>query len=166
MSLMFENIKAVAMDVDGVLTDGTVWYGSNGEESKRFCYADVTGIGLARRANIALAFISGESSPASMTLVQRFADKLGIVDVYKGCHDKAGAVRDFAAKHGLQLAEICFIGDDVQDIPAMELVGVAAAPANAHPAARAKARFVTTRSGGFGVVREILDAVLETRTRT
>jgi|SRR5579871_2161152 len=160
---MFEGIKAVAMDVDGVLTDGTVWYSSTGDESKRFCYADITGIGRARRAGIILAFISGESSAASMTLVQRFADKLGVADVYKGCHDKAGAVREFASKHQLQLTEVCFIGDDVQDIPAMEIVGVAAVPANAQPMARDKATFVATRSGGFGVVREILDAVLEAR---
>jgi len=158
---MFENIKAVAMDVDGVLTDGTVWWGTSGEEFKRFCYADVTGIGRARAANIALALISGESSAASMDLVQRFADKLKIPDVYKGCHDKADAVRDFAQKHALQLSEICFIGDDVQDIPALTIAGIAAVPANAQPAAKAKAGFVASRDGGMGAVREILDAILE-----
>jgi 3-deoxy-D-manno-octulosonate 8-phosphate phosphatase (KDO 8-P phosphatase) len=160
---MFENIKAVAMDVDGVLTDGTVWWGTNNEEFKRFCYADVTGIPRARQADIKLALVSGESSPESMTLVQRFADRLCIKDVFKGCHDKAGAVRDFAAKYGLTLPEICFIGDDVQDIPAMSIVGVAAVPRNAQPLAKAAAHFVATRDGGFGVVREILDAILEER---
>ena len=151
------------MDVDGVLTDGTVWWGTNDEEFKRFCYADVTGIPRARQADIKLALISGESSPASMALVQRFADKLGIEDVYKGCHDKAGAVRDFAGKHGLTLLEICFIGDDIQDIPALSIVGVGAVPANAQGAAKAAAHFVASRDGGFGVVREILDAILQER---
>jgi 3-deoxy-D-manno-octulosonate 8-phosphate phosphatase (KDO 8-P phosphatase) len=160
---MFENIKAIAMDVDGVLTDGTFWWGANGEEMKRFCFADVTGIPKGREAGIFYALVSGESSPSGMSLVQRYADKLKIADVYKGCHDKAGAVRDFAQKHAIQLSEVCFIGDDIQDIPAMEIVGMAIAPANAQPAAKAKAHFVTSRDGGFGVVREIIDAILKER---
>ena len=109
------------------------------------------------RAGIKLAFISGESSPGSMRAVQRFADKLGVVEVYKGCHDKAAAVREFAAKYGLELSELCFIGDDIQDIPAMEIVGLPATPRDAQPAAKAVARFVAERNGGFGVVREILE---------
>jgi 3-deoxy-D-manno-octulosonate 8-phosphate phosphatase (KDO 8-P phosphatase) len=158
---MFDNIRGVAMDVDGVFTDGTVWWGTNGEEYKRYCYADVTGVPRALKAGLHLALISGESSPGSMALVEKLADKLKIPDVYKGCQDKAGAVRDFAQKRGLQLSEICFVGDDIQDIPAMSLAGVAAVPANAQPAARAVAHFVAVRDGGFGVVREILDAILE-----
>lgn len=157
---MFESIKAVAMDFDGVLTDGGLWWGLNGEEFKRLCFADVTGIPLARQAGIKLALISGESSPAGMALVQRFADKMKIVDVYKGCHDKASAVRDFAQKHQLQLSEVCFIGDDVNDLPAMALVGLPAAPANAQPAVKAKAAFITSQSGGFGAVREVIDKIL------
>jgi 3-deoxy-D-manno-octulosonate 8-phosphate phosphatase (KDO 8-P phosphatase) len=160
---MFENIKAVAMDVDGVLTDGTFWWGINGEEFKRFCFADVTGIPLARQAGLELALVSGESSAAGTALVQRFADKLKIGAVYKGCHDKAGAVRDFAEKHHLQLSDICYIGDDVSDIAPMGLVGLAAAPANAQPAVIAIAHFITSRNGGFGAVREVLDTILEKR---
>jgi 3-deoxy-D-manno-octulosonate 8-phosphate phosphatase (KDO 8-P phosphatase) len=160
---MFEKIKAIATDVDGVLTDGTFWWSANGDESKRFCYADVSGIPKGREAGIIYALVSGESSPAGMALVQRYADKLKIADVYKGCHDKAAAVRDFAQKHGLQLSEICFIGDDLPDLPAMEIVGLAIAPANAQPAAKTKAHFVTSRDGGFGVVREVIDAILMER---
>jgi 3-deoxy-D-manno-octulosonate 8-phosphate phosphatase (KDO 8-P phosphatase) len=160
---MFENIKAVAMDVDGVLTDGTFWWSTNGDEAKRFCYADVSGIPKGREAGIIYALISGESSPASMALVQRYADKLKIADVYKGCHDKAAAVRDFAQKHRLQLSQICFIGDDLPDIPAMEIVGLAIAPANGQSAAKTKAHFIAKQNGGFGVVREIIDAILTER---
>lgn len=160
---MFESIKAVAMDVDGVLTDGTFWWGTGGEELKRFCFADVTGIPLAQQAGIALALVSGESSQAGAALVQRFADKVKIADIYVGCHDKAEAVRDFSQRHHLSLSEICFVGDDVQDLPAMAIVGLAVAPADAQPTARAKARFVTSRSGGRGAVREVLDAILDTR---
>ncbi len=151
------------MDVDGVLTDGTFWWGAGGEELKRFCFADVTGIPFAHAAGIRLALVSGDSSPAGMGLVQRFADKVKITDVYKACHDKAGAVRDFAARYQMSLSEVCFIGDDVQDLQAMEIVGLAVAPADAQPAARAKAKFVASRGGGHGAVRETLDAILSAR---
>lgn len=158
---MFEHVKAIATDVDGVLTDGTFWWGTNGEEFKRFSFADVTGIALARRAGIKLALISGESSEAAKILVQRFADKLQIADVYKGCQDKAGAVSEFARRHGLELSQVCFIGDDLPDLPAMSIVGVPVAPANAQRAARDRAAWVATRDGGFGVLREIIELVLE-----
>jgi len=75
------------MDVDGVLTDGTFWWGINGEEFKRFCCADATGISVALNEGVKIALISGESSPAGMALVQRFADKLKITDVTR-MHDK------------------------------------------------------------------------------
>lgn len=160
---MFENVKAIATDVDGVLTDGTFWWGTNGEELKRFCFADVTGIALARKAGIKLALISAESSESGKILVQRYADKLQIADVYKGCHDKAGAVTEFAARHGLHLSEVCFIGDDVPDLPAMEIAGVPVAPANAQKAAKDKAVWITSSNGGFGVLREVIDRILQQR---
>jgi len=158
---MFERVKAIATDVDGVLTDGVFWWGTNGEEFKRFSFADVTGIALARRAGIKLALISGESSESGKALVQRFADKLQITDVYKGCHDKAGAVTEFAGRYGIQLSEVCFIGDDVPDLPAMEIVGVPVVPANAQKAAREKAAWIASRDGGCGVLREVIDLILQ-----
>jgi 3-deoxy-D-manno-octulosonate 8-phosphate phosphatase (KDO 8-P phosphatase) len=154
-------VRAVAMDVDGVLTDGTFWWSSTGEEFKRFCFADTTGIALAQSAGIKIALISGESSEAGMALVQRIADKLRIPHVYKGCHDKAEAIRDFAEKISVQLSEICYIGDDFIDIPAMTIVGLAVAPANAHPGTKARAHLITHNNGGNGAVREVLDAILE-----
>jgi len=163
---MFEKIKAIATDVDGVLTDGMFWWGTNGEEFKRFSFADVTGIALARKAGLKLALISGESSESGMALVQRFADKLQITDVYKGCHDKAAAVTEFAAHHNLQLSEICFIGDDVPDLPAMEIVGVPVAPANAQAFAREKAAWIASRDGGSGVLREVIDLILRQQGRS
>ena len=159
-------LKAIALDVDGVLTDGTFWWGSNGEEFKRFSFADTTGIYRAIGAGLKIALISGESSQAGMALVQRLADKLRITDVYKGCHDKAAAVREFAGRHGVALDEVCFIGDDFIDIAAMEIVGLAVVPADAQQAARSKAHLVTGHSGGAGAVREVLEMILETRTPT
>ena len=146
-------VRAIALDVDGVLTDGSFWWGPNGEEFKRFHFLDVMGIARARRGGIVFALISGEDSP----LVRRFAAKLGIDDVHAGCRDKASAVRAFADHHGLELGNVCFMGDDVNDLPAMEIVGVSAAPANAHFTVLERASIVTTKSGGSGAVRELID---------
>ena len=85
---------------------------------------------------------------------------MGISDIYKGCKDKAAALQSFARKHNLDLSEVCFMGDDVNDLPALELVGLAAAPANAHETLRRKATLVTQQSGGQGAVRELIDILL------
>src|ERR1700691_6773520 len=96
-----ESIRALAMDVDGVLSDGGLWWGPGGEEWKRFCFADIMGVSLARRAGLILALISGENSP----LVDRYAEKMLIRHVVKGCRDKAAALREFAAAAGVKLTE-------------------------------------------------------------
>ncbi len=155
-------IRAIVLDVDGVLTDGGFWWGPEGQEWKRFSFADVMGISLARKAGLIVALVSGEDSP----LVDRFAAKMGIRDVYKNSKDKAGALREFAARNGLDLGEICFMGDDVNDLQALAIAGLAAAPADARPEVLAKAAFVTTRGGGNGAVRELTDSILAARSAT
>jgi 3-deoxy-D-manno-octulosonate 8-phosphate phosphatase (KDO 8-P phosphatase) len=154
-----EKIRAVAIDVDGVLSDGGFWWGPDGEEWKRFCFADIMGVSLARRAGLLLALISGENSP----LVTRYAEKMLIRHVFKGCRDKAAALREFAAAAGVKLAEICFMGDDVNDLPAMAIAGFSAAPANAAPVVLAQANFIARTPGGNGAVRELMDALLAAR---
>src|SRR5258708_4290050 len=154
-----ERVRAVALDVDGVLTDGGLWWGPSGEEWKRFCFADIMGVSLARRAGLALALISGENSP----LVDRYAEKMQIQHVVKGCRDNASALREFAAAVGIELAEICFMGDDVNDLPAMRIAGFAAAPANACSDVLAQANFIAKSGGGNGAVRELIDALLAAR---
>jgi 3-deoxy-D-manno-octulosonate 8-phosphate phosphatase (KDO 8-P phosphatase) len=144
------------MDVDGVLTDGTVWLDEAGGESKRISFADVMGVSLGRRAGLVFALISGEDG----ALFDVIASKLGITDTYPGCKDKAAALQDFAAKHQLDLDEICFVGDDVNDVAALGICGLAVVPADAHPSAVAKAALVTSRPGGSGSVREVLDRIL------
>ena len=143
------------MDVDGVLTDGTVLLDEAGRESKRIAFADIMGVSLGRRAGLVFALISGEGGP----LLDAIAAKLGITDTYPGCKDKAGALREFAVRHELGVDEVCFIGDDVNDLEAFSLCGLSVAPANAHPSALARAAVVTTRSGGAGAVREAVDAL-------
>jgi 3-deoxy-D-manno-octulosonate 8-phosphate phosphatase (KDO 8-P phosphatase) len=150
----------VAVDVDGVLTDGTVWLDAAGNETKRISFADIMGVSLGRRAGLAFALISGESG----AVLNVIAAKLGISDVYPGCKDKAAALRDFAAKHHLDLEEVCFIGDDVNDVAAMGISGLAVAPSSAQPPAEAAAAMVTKARGGEGCVREVVD-MLGVRTQ-
>jgi 3-deoxy-D-manno-octulosonate 8-phosphate phosphatase (KDO 8-P phosphatase) len=152
-------IRAIALDVDGVLTDGGVWWGPNGEEWKRFSFADIMGVSRARRAGYVLALISGEDSP----LVDRFAQKLGITYIEKNCKDKETALRRFSESAAVPLNEICFMGDDVNDVGALSIAGLAAVPANAQPAVRDKASFVSTQNGGNGAVRELVEALIASK---
>ncbi len=146
----------MALDVDGVLTDGGFWWGPGGEEFKRFSFLDVMGVALGIRAGLVFALISGEDSP----LVDRFAGKMGILHVYKGCKDKGLALKAFAAATGIPLEATAFMGDDVNDLPAMVLAGFSAAPANAHASVKARVHRVTTARGGDGAVRELVDTLL------
>ncbi len=152
----FDRIKAVVLDVDGVLTDGAIYWGSSSEEWKRVSFLDVMGVSIGQRAGLRFALISGEEGP----LLDRLVQRLKISDVYGGCKDKAGALRDFANSAGLSLTQVCYMGDDVNDIPAMRLVGLAAAPASAHRSAREAAHVVTQSGGGHGAVREIVDLLV------
>ena len=151
-----EDIKAVALDVDGVLTDSTFIWGTNGEEYKKFSFTDVMGISRASKAGIIFALISGEDN----VLVDRFAEKMKIAHVYKGIKDKASALTSFAENNKLELGQICFMGDDINDLGALQLAGFSAAPANAHESVKRTVNLITTRSGGNGAVRELLDLIL------
>jgi 3-deoxy-D-manno-octulosonate 8-phosphate phosphatase (KDO 8-P phosphatase) len=146
----------VAVDVDGVLTDGAVWLDAAGNETKRISFADVMGVSLGRQAGLVFALISGEDGP----LLDVIAARLGISDIYPGCKDKAAALRHLAAKYQLDLDEVCFIGDDVNDVPAMAISGLAVAPSSAQPIAQAAATLVTAARGGEGCVREVMDILL------
>ena len=157
--MSISRIRAIALDVDGVLTDGTFYWGPGGEEWKRFSFADVMGVSLAVKAGLFVSLISGEDSP----LVERYAAKFGLSDVAKGCTDKGSALRAFAKRRQLDLAEIAFMGDDVNDLPAMQIAGMAGAPANAQPVVLERAAFVSRYPGGCGAVREMVDAILTAR---
>lgn len=153
---MKPGIKAIALDVDGVLTDGTFWWGTDGAELKRFSFRDVMGIARATRRGLVFALLSGEQN----ALIDRYAEKLKIGVVHQGCKDKAAALREFAESQGFELENICFMGDDVNDLEAMEIAGLSAAPADAHHSVLAAAQLVTKHRGGHGAVREMLEQIL------
>jgi 3-deoxy-D-manno-octulosonate 8-phosphate phosphatase (KDO 8-P phosphatase) len=158
-------LQAIAFDVDGVLTDGTLLWSTAGNELKRFSYADIMGIALLRRLDIKMALISGEPSP----LVDRFAEKLRIPFVAKDVRDKAAALRDFTAKSGVSLQHTCFFGDDVNDLGAMEIAGLCACPSNAAAEVLAHVAghgFVAAMPGGHGAVRAFADAIFAARNLT
>jgi 3-deoxy-D-manno-octulosonate 8-phosphate phosphatase (KDO 8-P phosphatase) len=155
-----KQIKAVALDVDGVLTDGTFWWGPDGQEWKRFSFADVMGVSLGRKAGLVFALISGEDSP----LIDRYAQKMGIRDVFKGCKDKGTAFQTFVARYNIPLSQACFMGDDINDLSAMRLAGFSAAPANAQPSVRAFVAMVAANPGGRGAVRELIEQILRSRS--
>jgi 3-deoxy-D-manno-octulosonate 8-phosphate phosphatase (KDO 8-P phosphatase) len=155
LQIKLRKVKALAFDVDGVLTDGGMWWGANGEEFKRFCFSDIMGISLARRYGLIVTLISGEDSP----LIDRYAAKMKIADVTKGCRDKALALREFAQRNNLKLNEVCFMGDDVNDLPAISICGLSAAPADARPAVLARVDFIADNPAGRGAVRDLIEAV-------
>jgi YrbI family 3-deoxy-D-manno-octulosonate 8-phosphate phosphatase len=146
-------IKALALDVDGVLTDGGFLLGEHGEVHKRLSFRDVMGVFLARERGLGFVLITGEGGP----LLDALARKLGIDEVRGHCRDKAGALRAYAQERGLPLEAICFLGDDVNDLPAMAIAGQSAAPSDAHPAVLAQVTRVLSRPGGQGALREWLD---------
>ncbi len=158
-----QSLQAIAFDVDGVLTDGTLgWNSGSHDEIKRFSFADIMGISLLRRLGLKLALISGEPSP----LVDRYAAKMHLHHIVKGTRDKAGALRDFTTKFSIPLDRTCFFGDDVNDLFAMEIAGVCACPANAAAEVRehvALHGFLSTQPGGGGAVREFSDTLLRAR---
>ena len=158
-------LTAIAFDVDGVLTDGTLTWRSDAPaaEIKSFHFSDIMGISLLRRLGLKLALISGEDSE----LVSRYAAKMHLDHVTRGTRDKAQALRDFASQFNLDLAHTAYFGDDINDLFAMEIAGLACCPANAASDVREFVAFTNgflgTQPGGHGAVRELADAILRAR---
>ncbi len=151
--------RLLAMDVDGVLTDGTIVYDTQGGEQKRFHVADGLGLVLLRLQGIEVAWITGRSS----TLVERRARELGVTQVVQGVRDKGVALRQCCESLRVAVAEVAYIGDDWNDLPAFALAGVRIAVANAAPEVKERADIITLHMGGQGAVREVCDKLLEAR---
>jgi 3-deoxy-D-manno-octulosonate 8-phosphate phosphatase (KDO 8-P phosphatase) len=157
-----QRLRLLVLDVDGVLTDGALYFGARGELFKAFHVRDGHGIKLLQAAGVQVAVISGRRSPA----VLKRCRELGIRLVTQGAADKSAALDVLRDRAGLQFdSEIACVGDDTPDIPLFARVAFSFAVADAHPLARAAAHQVTQLPGGRGAVREVCDALLEARSR-
>lgn len=154
-------IRLLLLDVDGVLTDGRLYYGNNGEELKAFNIQDGLGIKLLQRNNIQVGIITGRSSE----LVARRASELGIELIVQGREDKLTALQETlnAMDKGsqLQMEQIAFLGDDLPDVAVIRQVGLGVAVANARKFVTDNAHWQTTEKGGHGAVRELAEMILQ-----
>ncbi|MBK7275908.1 MAG: HAD hydrolase family protein [Betaproteobacteria bacterium] len=149
-------MKAAIFDVDGVLTDGRIYIGEQGETVKAFSTLDGHGLKLLQQGGIEPVVITGRDSPA----VRRRVADLGLVHAVYGASDKLAAATALLAALGLEWAEVAAMGDDWPDLPLLARAGFACAPANAHAEAKALAHHVTMATGGHGAARECCDLLL------
>jgi 3-deoxy-D-manno-octulosonate 8-phosphate phosphatase (KDO 8-P phosphatase) len=154
-------VRLVLTDCDGVLTDGGVYYSARGEELKRFSFRDGMGVERLGKAGITTAIVTGENSEC----VQRRADKLKI-RAHLGVKDKAGALAEILAVHGVSVDEVAYIGDDVNDLGAMDRIreaGLVAVPEDAMPEVARRAHYVSRVRGGYGAFRDFAEWILAAR---
>jgi YrbI family 3-deoxy-D-manno-octulosonate 8-phosphate phosphatase len=146
------------LDIDGVLTDGKLTLDENGRELKTVSYRDIDAMFLAQRRGVQLVLVTGETSP----WVEMIARRLEIKYVYQGAKDKCRALQNICADHGIDLTEVCYVGDSTRDVGALAMVGLSLVPADASPAARTVAHRVLKERGGNGAVAEAVEIVLQT----
>ncbi|MGD8787096.1 MAG: HAD-IIIA family hydrolase [Phycisphaerales bacterium] len=151
------DIQLLALDVDGVLTDGTVIINDDGGESKFFNSLDGHGLRMWQRAGLKVALISGRFSEPT----QRRAEQLDIEYVFQDCHYKLPVLEKLLEQLGLSPATVAYIGDDITDLPVIRYVGFGVAVANAVHEVKQYADYVTTRPGGGGAVREVIEYILK-----
>ena len=152
-------IKAVVLDIDGVLTDGSVYYSDSGEKLLKFSRIDGKGIELLKENKLDVWVVSAENSP----IARKRCEKLGITKTFWGVKDKLQCVKEISENNCLKREEICFIGDDIQDISLIEWAGFSAAPKNAVQKVKLKAHYICSNPGGMGAVREVIDLILATK---
>ena len=151
----------VILDVDGILTDGSIYVGPNDLEFKRFTVEDGVGAALARQARLPLALVSGRYSEATTVRAQQ----LRIEDVYQGYMNKLEPFEKLLDRHKISAEEAVYIGDGLIDLPVMELAGVPVSVPNAHPLVKKRAVYITQRSGGQGVLMEVVEWILNLQDR-
>ncbi len=152
-------IRLLALDVDGVLTDGTIYYGEQGETLKAFNILDGLGLRLLREAGVATAIISARDSAP----LRRRASDLAIDHLFLGQDDKRSAWDELLHRAGVSAEATAFVGDDLIDLPLLSRAGLSIAVANGHPAVQRRCHYVTRRHGGAGAVREVADLILGAR---
>jgi len=154
-------VRMILMDVDGVLTDGRIVFSGPVDETKFFDAQDGVGIRLARNAGLEVGLITGRASQA----LERRARELGVTEIHQRSLRKADAFAKVLSTHRLDAGAVAFIGDDIVDLPVMRRAGFAASVPNARPEVRESAHFVSSRAGGRGAVRQILDFILMVQGR-
>jgi len=152
-------ITLVVLDVDGVLTDGGLWFGPDGQLQKRFDVRDGLGLRLLQQAGLQIAFLSGGRGGATEVR----ARQLGIDHCMVGIKDKPVALLSLQQRLGVNKNSIAFLGDDLNDLPVRQQVGLLLAPADACLALRRQADSVLTRRGGHGAVRELAERIMQAR---
>lgn len=157
-----KNIKIIATDFDGVLTDGGVYFSSvSDEEMKRISFKDIMGISLAVKNGYKVAIISGEKN----YIIDRLANKFNLQDVHQGIKDKFSVIKSISEKYNLPLSEICYIGDDINDIAVLEAVGTAVTVPDAnYKVKQLPGILITEAHAGNGVFREVIDSLLQVKT--
>lgn len=156
-----KKIRLLIFDVDGVLTNGQIAIGRDGEILKEFYAQDGLGITAAHRVGLKTAIITGRQSD----IVAFRGGELKITDVYQGALDKTAALKQLLARHNLTREQAGYVGDDLNDLAVMSQIGLACAVADAAPEVKAAAHFVAGHEGGRGAVREIIEMILKTQGR-
>ncbi|MEK9722584.1 MAG: HAD hydrolase family protein [Rhodospirillaceae bacterium] len=157
---LLAKVRLLSVDVDGVLTDGGIYYADDGNSFRKFNAKDGMGLVALHAAGVEVTILSAGAPGA----IEHRAARLGIQHVYTDVHDKLALFRDLAAKLGLDISEAAHMGDDVNDLPLMQASGLGIAPADAVAAVLDAAQVVTRRVGGDAAVREVCDAILKART--
>jgi YrbI family 3-deoxy-D-manno-octulosonate 8-phosphate phosphatase len=159
-------IRLVAMDVDGVLTDGTITWSARGRdqeliETKSFSVRDGLGVAVARGAGLMVAWVTGRRSP----VVERRARELGVTELLQWARNKRAAMEDLMRRHALAREQVAFLADDLNDLPALGEVGLRIAVSDAAEEVLREADWVTASPGGRGAAREVLETILRAQGR-
>lgn len=153
------DIELLIFDVDGVLTDGSLFFGDDGQEYKAFNSRDGHGIKMLQKHGVQCAIITGRTSK----VVEHRMNNLGIELLYQGQHDKTRGYADLIEQTGMQHKQVAYVGDDVVDLPVMRLVGLAIAVQDAHPWVLKHAHWQTPSTGGRGAARDVCEMLMEAR---
>jgi N-acylneuraminate cytidylyltransferase len=150
-------IKMFLTDCDGCLTDGGMYYSEKGDELKKFNTRDGMGFALLREKGIITGIVTSEN----VDLNRKRAEKLKLDELISGCKEKVKAVKELCEKYNIQPENIAYIGDDINDVEVIKMVGFGCCPADAVPEVREVAKYITKANGGAGVIREVVECVIK-----
>lgn len=153
------SLRLLVMDVDGTMTDGSLYYTEHGQAMKNFYVRDGMGVVLLHQAGLRTALLSSETSP----ILTARAKKLGIRHTFLGCIRKDETLQELCRLEHISLDDTAYIGDDINDISAMKIVGLSCCPCDAHPRVKQIAHYITPSPGGKGAIRDICDNILAVR---